>query len=34
MWCFKQIFDFTLTEDDMRALRGLDRGWQCYTIDE
>ncbi|XP_027141039.1 aldose reductase isoform X1 [Larimichthys crocea] len=29
-----KIFDFSLTEEDMRALRGLDRGWKACTLDE
>uniref|UniRef100_A0A8P4FVY2 Zgc:56622 n=1 Tax=Dicentrarchus labrax TaxID=13489 RepID=A0A8P4FVY2_DICLA len=29
-----KIFDFSLTEEDMRALRGLDRGWRADMIEE
>ncbi|XP_074487816.1 aldo-keto reductase family 1 member B1 [Sebastes fasciatus] len=29
-----KTFDFSLTEEDMRALRGLDRGWKACTLDE
>ncbi|XP_054475421.1 aldo-keto reductase family 1 member B1 [Anoplopoma fimbria] len=29
-----KIFDFSLTEEDMRALRGLDRGWRACTLEE
>ncbi|XP_072241473.1 aldo-keto reductase family 1 member B1 [Leuresthes tenuis] len=29
-----KIFDFSLTEEDMTALRGLDRGWRACLIDE
>ncbi|XP_038561048.1 aldo-keto reductase family 1 member B1 isoform X2 [Micropterus salmoides] len=29
-----KIFDFSLTEEDMRALRGLDRGWKACILDE
>ncbi|KAG8012991.1 Aldose reductase-related protein 2 [Nibea albiflora] len=29
-----KIFEFSLTEEDMRALRGLDRGWKACTLDE
>ncbi|XP_032378330.1 aldo-keto reductase family 1 member B1-like [Etheostoma spectabile] len=29
-----KIFDFSLTEEDMRALRGLDRGWRACVLDE
>ncbi|XP_075325450.1 aldose reductase-related protein 2 isoform X2 [Odontesthes bonariensis] len=29
-----KIFDFSLTDEDMTALRGLDRGWQAGIIDE
>uniref|UniRef100_A0A671UPM2 alcohol dehydrogenase (NADP(+)) n=1 Tax=Sparus aurata TaxID=8175 RepID=A0A671UPM2_SPAAU len=28
-----KIFDFSLTEEDMRALRGLDRGWRAFWHD-
>ncbi|XP_034735695.1 aldo-keto reductase family 1 member B1 [Etheostoma cragini] len=31
---FVQIFDFSLTEEDIRALRGLDRGWRACVLDE
>ncbi|XP_037307159.2 aldo-keto reductase family 1 member B1 [Pungitius pungitius] len=27
-----KIFDFRLTEEDMRALRGLDRGWRAFDL--
>ncbi|KAJ7997759.1 hypothetical protein DPEC_G00215460 [Dallia pectoralis] len=27
-----KIFDFSLSEDDLSALRGLDRGWKCCVI--
>uniref|UniRef100_A0A8D0D4T1 Zgc:56622 n=1 Tax=Sander lucioperca TaxID=283035 RepID=A0A8D0D4T1_SANLU len=27
-----KMFDFSLTEEDMRALRGLDRGWRACII--
>ncbi|XP_060892400.1 aldose reductase-related protein 2 [Labrus mixtus] len=29
-----KVFDFHLTEEDMRALRGLDRGWRAVTLPE
>ncbi|XP_076589525.1 aldo-keto reductase family 1 member B1 isoform X2 [Chaetodon auriga] len=29
-----KIFDFSLTDEDMRALRGLDRGWKACLLDE
>ncbi|KAM7414095.1 hypothetical protein PAMA_019084 [Pampus argenteus] len=29
-----KIFDFSLTEEDMRALRGLDRGWKACLLDD
>lgn len=29
-----QIFDFSLTEDHMSALKGLNRGWRACSIDE
>nr|XP_046250164.1 aldo-keto reductase family 1 member B1-like [Scatophagus argus]XP_046251159.1 aldo-keto reductase family 1 member B1-like [Scatophagus argus] len=29
-----KIFDFSLTEEDMGALRGLDRGWKADELDE
>ncbi|XP_071346233.1 aldose reductase-related protein 2 [Trachinotus anak] len=29
-----KIFDFSLPEEDMRALRGLDRGWKACMLDE
>ncbi|XP_028285969.1 aldose reductase-related protein 2 [Parambassis ranga] len=29
-----KIFDFCLTEEDMVALRGLDRGWRADVVDE
>ncbi|KAM7002571.1 aldose reductase-related protein 2 [Tautogolabrus adspersus] len=29
-----KVFDFHLTEEDMRALRGLDRGWRAVTLAE
>nr|XP_019965221.1 PREDICTED: aldose reductase-like [Paralichthys olivaceus] len=29
-----KIFDFSLSEDDMRALRGLDRGWRAFVFEE
>ncbi|XP_023253183.1 aldose reductase-like isoform X1 [Seriola lalandi dorsalis] len=29
-----KIFDFSLSEEDMRALRGLDRGWKACTEDD
>lgn len=29
-----KIFDFSLTEDDMAALRGLNRGWKACILDE
>ncbi|CDQ99080.1 unnamed protein product, partial [Oncorhynchus mykiss] len=29
----KCIFDFSLTEEDMSALRGLNRGWKSCIID-
>ncbi|XP_034390957.1 aldo-keto reductase family 1 member B1 isoform X3 [Cyclopterus lumpus] len=29
-----KIFDFSLTEEDMRALRGLDRGWRACMLEE
>ncbi|XP_029377841.1 aldo-keto reductase family 1 member B1 [Echeneis naucrates] len=29
-----KIFDFYLPEEDMRALRGLDRGWKACVLDE
>uniref|UniRef100_A0A3B4TJT0 alcohol dehydrogenase (NADP(+)) n=1 Tax=Seriola dumerili TaxID=41447 RepID=A0A3B4TJT0_SERDU len=29
-----KIFDFSLSEEDMRALRGLDRGWRACILDE
>uniref|UniRef100_A0A3Q1HJC0 alcohol dehydrogenase (NADP(+)) n=1 Tax=Anabas testudineus TaxID=64144 RepID=A0A3Q1HJC0_ANATE len=29
-----KIFDFSLTEEDMRALRGLNRGWKACMLDE
>ncbi|KAK5923026.1 hypothetical protein CgunFtcFv8_000032 [Champsocephalus gunnari] len=29
-----KIFDFSLTEEDMRALRGLDRGWRSCLLEE
>ncbi|NP_001297940.1 uncharacterized protein LOC326033 homolog [Esox lucius] len=28
-----KIFNFSLSEEDMSALRGLDRGWKCCVID-
>uniref|UniRef100_A0A3B4TJJ2 Zgc:56622 n=1 Tax=Seriola dumerili TaxID=41447 RepID=A0A3B4TJJ2_SERDU len=28
-----KIFDFSLSEEDMRALRGLDRGWRACILD-
>lgn len=28
-----KIFDFSLTEEDIRALRGLDRGWKACKLD-
>ncbi|KAM6925917.1 aldo-keto reductase family 1 member B1 isoform 1-T1 [Lycodopsis pacificus] len=28
-----KIFDFSLTEEDMRALRGLDRGWRACMLE-
>lgn len=28
-----KIFDFNLTDEDMRALRGLDRGWKACLLD-
>lgn len=34
LWCVVQIFGFSLTEDDMSALRGLDRGWKACILDE
>lgn len=33
-WHIVQIFDFSLSEEDMRALKGLDRGWRSGAIDE
>ncbi|XP_015237969.1 PREDICTED: aldose reductase-related protein 2-like [Cyprinodon variegatus] len=29
-----KIFDFSLTEDDMNTLRGLDRGWKACLLEE
>ncbi|KAG7231076.1 hypothetical protein INR49_025106, partial [Caranx melampygus] len=29
-----KIFDFSLSEEDMRTLRGLDRGWKACRLDE
>ncbi|KAF7658023.1 hypothetical protein LDENG_00018330 [Lucifuga dentata] len=29
-----KIFDFSLTEEDMSTLRGLDRGWKAFLLDE
>ncbi|XP_041852817.1 aldose reductase-related protein 2 isoform X1 [Melanotaenia boesemani] len=29
-----KVFDFSLTEDDMKALKGLDRGWKACVLDE
>ncbi|KAK2841736.1 hypothetical protein Q5P01_011936 [Channa striata] len=29
-----KIFDFSLTDEDMRALRGLDRGWKACMLEE
>uniref|UniRef100_A0A3Q0S8B8 alcohol dehydrogenase (NADP(+)) n=1 Tax=Amphilophus citrinellus TaxID=61819 RepID=A0A3Q0S8B8_AMPCI len=29
-----KIFDFSLTEEDMSALKGLNRGWKACVIDE
>ncbi|XP_033988778.1 aldo-keto reductase family 1 member B1 [Trematomus bernacchii] len=29
-----KIFDFSLTEEDMQALRGLDRGWRSCLLEE
>ncbi|XP_070686759.1 aldo-keto reductase family 1 member B1 [Pempheris klunzingeri] len=29
-----KIFDFSLTAEDMRALKGLDRGWRSCRLDE
>ncbi|XP_037538612.1 aldo-keto reductase family 1 member B1 [Nematolebias whitei] len=29
-----KIFDFSLTEEDVNALRGLDRGWKSCVLDE
>uniref|UniRef100_A0A3Q3J714 alcohol dehydrogenase (NADP(+)) n=1 Tax=Monopterus albus TaxID=43700 RepID=A0A3Q3J714_MONAL len=29
-----KIFDFSLPEEDMSALRGLDRGWRACVLDE
>lgn len=29
-----QVFDFNLTEDDMAALKGLDRGWKSCEEEE
>lgn len=29
-----KIFDFNLTEDDMAALKGLDRGWKACELEE
>ncbi|XP_029290036.1 aldo-keto reductase family 1 member B1 isoform X1 [Cottoperca gobio] len=29
-----KIFDFSLAEEDMRALRGLDRGWKACILEE
>lgn len=29
-----KIFDFSLTEEDMRALMGLDRGWRACELEE
>ncbi|KAM9377726.1 aldo-keto reductase family 1 member B1 isoform 1-T1 [Pholidichthys leucotaenia] len=29
-----KIFDFNLTEEDMRALKGLDRGWRIRGLDK
>ncbi|KAM4734039.1 aldo-keto reductase family 1 member B1 isoform 2-T2 [Anableps anableps] len=29
-----QIFDFSLSEEDMDALRGLDRGWKACAMEE
>ncbi|XP_028441493.1 aldose reductase [Perca flavescens] len=29
-----KMFDFSLTEEDMRALRGLDRGWRACMLEE
>ncbi|CAG5958382.1 unnamed protein product, partial [Menidia menidia] len=29
-----KIFDFRLAEEDMKALRGLDRGWRCCVLEE
>uniref|UniRef100_A0A3Q4HM94 Zgc:56622 n=1 Tax=Neolamprologus brichardi TaxID=32507 RepID=A0A3Q4HM94_NEOBR len=29
-----QIFDFSLTEEDMSALKGLNRGWKACAIEE
>ncbi|XP_068459432.1 aldo-keto reductase family 1 member B1 isoform X2 [Clinocottus analis] len=29
-----KIFDFSLTDEDMRALSGLDRGWRAFMLEE
>lgn len=29
-----KIFDFSLTEEDMRAMRGLDRGWRAGMLEQ
>ncbi|KAM9807526.1 aldo-keto reductase family 1 member B7 [Neosynchiropus ocellatus] len=29
-----KVFDFRLSEDDMQALRSLDRGWRAFTLPE
>ncbi|KAK2918292.1 aldo-keto reductase family 1 member B1 isoform X1 [Channa argus] len=29
-----KIFDFSLTEEDIQALRGLDRGWKACVLEE
>ncbi|KAJ3597026.1 hypothetical protein NHX12_003426 [Muraenolepis orangiensis] len=29
-----KIFDFSLTEEDMDTLRGLDRGWKAWFLDQ
>lgn len=29
-----KIFDFSLSEEDMAALAGLDRGWKACALDE
>lgn len=31
---FVQIFNFHLTEEDLRALKGLDRGWRSGPEEE